>query len=91
MIKSPEELKQYLLENECVTYRLYLEGVLMVFTPKFKKLILNINDIDEPDYEEYVDIADVHSYIFSSVPDSDSFSGRSDLPVLDNALKANKL
>ena len=91
MKKSPEELKQYLLENECVTHHLYLKGVLMVFTPKFKKLILNINDIDEPDYEAYVDIAYVHSYIFSSVPDSDSFPGRSDLPVLDNALKANKL
>lgn len=91
MIKSPEELKQYLLENECVSYRLYLEGVLMVFTYKFEKLILNINDIDEVDYESYVDIADEHSYMFSSVPNSDSLPGRSDLSVLDNALKANKI
>ena len=91
MIKSPEELKRFLLKNECISYRLYLEGVLMVFTYKFEKLILNINDIDEPDYQTYVDIADEHSYIFSSVPDSDSFEGRKDLFVLDEALKANSL
>ena len=91
MIKSPEELREFLLKNKCVSYRLYLEGVLMVFTYKFEKLILNINDIDEPDYETYVDIADKHSYIFSSVPDSDSFEGRKNLSVLDEALKANKL
>lgn len=91
MIKSPEELREFLLKNECISYRLYLEGVLMVFTYKFEKLILNINDIDEVDYESYVDIADEHSYIFGSVPDSDSFPGRKDLPVLDEALKANKL